>query len=96
VLYRTTGGVDVIRDSFRSPYPCAAPRADWGNALAINTDTGAILVGDADRGLEERVCRTGPWRNDVQFLPVAAWTFALLWTEIRTLQHSGLSVPEVS
>jgi hypothetical protein len=24
------------------------------------------------------------------------WTFALLWTEIRTLQHSGLSVPEVS
>jgi hypothetical protein len=74
VLYRTTGGVDVIRDSFRSPYPCAAPRADWGNALAINTDTGAILVGDADRGLEERVCRTGPWRNDVQFLPVAAGT----------------------
>lgn len=74
VLWRTTGGVDVRHDTVVPTLPCVPPFTNWGNALALNTDTGAILVGDADRSFEEKVCTQGVWKANVQVLPVAAGT----------------------
>jgi hypothetical protein len=67
VLWRTPSGVTVRHDPVNVG-PLKS-KTDWGESLAVNTDTGAVLFGDYNGGFEEKVCLNGPWHKNVQSLP---------------------------
>jgi hypothetical protein len=67
VLYRLPNGTQVRHDVIVRG--CLTNRSNWGESLGLNSDTGALLLGDMLGGIEERKCLDGTWKHNVQTIP---------------------------
>ena len=76
LLWRRPDGRDVLHRSVEaSTRGCAEfPRARWINAMAVNTDTGSVVLGDWNRSVRELHCRFGARLRTSMRLPLPAGT----------------------
>ena len=76
VVWRMPTGV-TVRHDVATPGGCPATRSNLSYALSVNTDTGAVLLGDGAGTLEEKICLDGTWRNNVQTVLANAFVMSL-------------------
>ena len=77
-LWRDTSGNNLLHSA--PPGQSTLPYTDLTESIAVNTDTGAVLMGDWNGTMEELTCgQHGTWKLNVQALNMSsgAWVQAL-------------------
>jgi hypothetical protein len=55
LVWRTPQGAHVRQRSLGGPLTCAPPQSRWLESMALDTDTGSLFCGSADRDLHEQL-----------------------------------------